>query len=43
MKTQYQKLTKYGITPMVFGKSKKKDYLLFWIMIALIFLIGLIL
>jgi len=42
MKTQYQKLNKYGINTMVFGKSKKKDYLIFWVMIGLLFLIGLI-
>lgn len=41
MKTQYQKLYKYGIDPMVFGKAKKKDYLLYWILIATIFAIGL--
>jgi len=42
MKTQYQKLNKYGITTMVFGKSKKKDYLIYWMMIGLIFLVGML-
>ncbi len=42
MKTQYQKLNKYGINTMVFGKSKKKDYLIFWVMIAMIFIVGMI-
>jgi len=41
MKTTYQKLNKYGISTMVFGKSKKKDFLVFWILIGLIFLVGL--
>ena len=43
MKTRYQKLSKYGINTMVFGKTKKKDNLIFWIMIGMIFLIGLML
>ena len=41
MKTRYQKLSKYGIDSMVFGKTKSKDYILLWIMIGMIFLIGL--
>ena len=43
MKTTYQKLHKYGLNSLVFGKSKKKDYVLLWMMIALIFLLGIIL
>lgn len=43
MKTNYQKLSKYGINTMVFGKAKKKDYLVLWLMIGMIFLIGLML
>jgi hypothetical protein len=42
MKTTYQKLNKYGISSMVFGKSKKKDFVVFWLLIVLIFLIGII-
>jgi len=43
MKTVYQKLSRYSIDHLVFGKSKKKDYLLYWILIALIFLVGVML
>jgi len=43
MKTTYQKLSKYGFSSIVFGKSNKKDFAIFWILIGLIFLIGLIL
>ncbi len=40
MKTQYQKLYKYSLNSMVFGKTRKKDNLIFWVMIGLIFLVG---
>ncbi len=43
MKTTYQKLHKYSIDSLVFGKSKKKDYVLLWLMIGVIFLLGIIL
>lgn len=41
MKTQYQKMYKYGIDAMVFGKAKKKDHVILWIMIGIIFVLGL--
>lgn len=40
MKTTYQKLNKYGISSIVFGKSKKKDFVIFWLLIVMIFLLG---
>jgi len=40
MKTTYQRLHKYGISTMTFGKAKKKEYALYWAMIAALFLIG---
>ncbi len=40
MKTTYQRLHKYGINDMVFGKSKKKEYVLYWALIAALFIIG---
>jgi hypothetical protein len=42
MKTTYQKLNKYGLSAIVFGKSKKKDFVVFWLLIVMIFLIGII-
>jgi uncharacterized membrane protein len=41
MKTTYEKLHKYGINDIVFGRSKKKFFILYWIL--LIFLIAIIL
>ena len=41
MKTTYEKLHKYGINDIVFGKSKKKFFTLYWIF--LVFLIAIIL
>jgi predicted nucleic acid-binding Zn ribbon protein len=43
MKTTYEKLCKYGIDPMVFGKSKKKEYLLYWLLISVLIVMGIVL
>jgi hypothetical protein len=43
MKTTYEKLHKYSIDAMVFGKSKKKYFVFYWFLIALLFVIGLLL
>lgn len=42
MKTTYEKLARYGVDTWMFGKSKKKRYILFWIIIAAIIMMGLI-
>lgn len=42
MKTTYEKLAKYGVDTLLFGKAKKKGYTLFWIIIVAIIMMGLI-
>jgi len=42
MKTTYEKLAKNGIDTWLFGKSKKKDYALLWVLIAAIILMGIL-
>jgi hypothetical protein len=36
MKTTYQKLDKYGISSIVFGKSKRKNFVVYWLLIGMI-------
>ena len=42
MKTTYEKLAKNGIDTWLFGKSKKKQFGLLWIMILAIIAMGII-
>ena len=42
MKTTYQKMCKYGISTLVFGKARKKNLGLYWMMIGFLFALGFI-
>ena len=43
MKTPYEIRTKYGLDRMVFGKAKRKYQKLYWMVLATMLLIGLLL
>jgi len=43
MRTTYEKLAKNGIDHWIFGKAKKRHYGLFWLLIAAIITLGILL
>lgn len=43
MKTTYEKLHKYSIDAMVFGKSKKRHFIFYWVLIVALFVLGILL
>ena len=43
MKTPYEVRTKYGLNRIIFGKAKKKYQKLYWVMLAAMLLVGLLL
>ena len=43
MKTPYEVRAKYGFNRIIFGKSKKKYQKLYWVMLAFMLALGLLL